>query len=360
MSEIPARETFADSYETARAAFRDTCDRLRLDVDEIVFTGADGEEAIDVAHAGDPAARNKLVVTSGLHGIEGYCGGAAQIEFLQAQAARLDRVHVLVVHGINPSGMRAFRRVNAANVDLNRNMVGEAARRQAPDEIERIIDDWVNGPDKFRRLGALWTPAFLARLAPIGGPRALKTSLAGGQFFNADGLFYGGAALQPELAALTGWLRRALGGGADRALLVDLHSGVGGYGEYQIIAVSPDKERIARIFETRPKLDHTGGGGLHAARGDFVSGAAAVVDAGKVDAAVFECGTGPALATFLALRADNMAHRHFPENRRLRANARRRMRRAFCPPDPRWRAIYVTQAGRILERAVRHLRGEGA
>lgn len=357
MSEIPAPDPIADSYEEARAAFRDTCARLCLEVDEIAFLGEDGGGTIDVAHAGDPASRNKLIVTSGLHGIEGYCGGAAQIAFLAARAAQLDRVHVLVVHGINPSGMRHFRRVNAANVDLNRNMVLAAERERAPDRLERIIDDWVNGPEKFRRLGLLWTPAFLARLAPIGGIGALKQSLAGGQFFNADGLFYGGAVVQPELAALTAWLHQALGGRLDRAILVDLHSGVGGYGESQIIAVTPDKARIARIFETRLDLDHAGGGGLHAARGDFVSGAADALDAERIDAVVFECGTGPALATFLALRADNMAHRHFPENRRLQTRARRCMRRAFCPSDPRWRAIYVTQAGRFLDCAVRHLSG---
>ena len=90
-----------------------------------------------------------LIHCSGTHGIEGYLGSAIQLRFLHElflqNAQRLcttDNVRapptkntpvkkVLLIHAINPYGMRHHRRTNENNVDLNRNVLS--------DELWRMI-----------------------------------------------------------------------------------------------------------------------------------------------------------------------------------------------------------------------------
>ena len=88
------------------------------------------EEEVNVIHC------------SGTHGIEGYLGSAIQLRFLhelflqQEKQLRTNNVHapptkntpvkkVLLIHAINPYGMRHHRRTNENNVDLNRNVLSD-------------------------------------------------------------------------------------------------------------------------------------------------------------------------------------------------------------------------------------------
>jgi len=84
-----------------------------------------------------------FIHSSGTHGIEGYLGSAIQLRFLHElflqNAQRLcttDNVRapptkntpvkkILLIHAINPYGMRHHRRTNENNVDLNRNVLSD-------------------------------------------------------------------------------------------------------------------------------------------------------------------------------------------------------------------------------------------
>ena len=100
------------------------------------------KESIDIIHS------------SGVHGVEGYLGSAIQIRFLHEMFLRneeqlklessgscdstdisqkpenkySDKVRkVLLIHAVNPYGMRHHRRANENNVDLNRNALSPEA-----------------------------------------------------------------------------------------------------------------------------------------------------------------------------------------------------------------------------------------
>jgi hypothetical protein len=95
------------------------------------------EEHIDIIHS------------SGVHGVEGYLGSAIQIRYIHdlilSQHNKGTRAHdisnyklqkVLLIHAINPHGMRHHRRTNVNNVDLNRNALSsqewEVIRKRDP------------------------------------------------------------------------------------------------------------------------------------------------------------------------------------------------------------------------------------
>jgi hypothetical protein len=67
--------------------------------------------------------QNLIIVSTGQHGIEGYVGSAMLKLFIDEFAPRLNSKNtgLLLVHAINPWGMKYNRKVNENGVDLNRN-----------------------------------------------------------------------------------------------------------------------------------------------------------------------------------------------------------------------------------------------
>lgn len=66
-------------------------------------------------------AVNRLVLSSGLHGIEGYVGQIMIEHFINNILGDLEHTEVIIYHPLNPYGLHNDRRFNESNVDLNRN-----------------------------------------------------------------------------------------------------------------------------------------------------------------------------------------------------------------------------------------------
>src|SRR5437588_12273307 len=78
-------ELFSPDYVTARERFRARASRLgwALSALPIGSVGPQGEElTIDVALSPHPKASKAVVISSGLHGVEGYFGSAVQLALL--------------------------------------------------------------------------------------------------------------------------------------------------------------------------------------------------------------------------------------------------------------------------------------
>ncbi len=80
---------------------------------------------MDFAVLGPERAEAGLVLVSGTHGVEGFCGSASQTGLLREGQikAYAERLRVVLVHAHNPYGFAWLRRVNEDNVDLNRNYI---------------------------------------------------------------------------------------------------------------------------------------------------------------------------------------------------------------------------------------------
>jgi hypothetical protein len=119
---------FAARYAEARSRFLGAASAAGLVVQSHPhpLPGRDGELlAMDVARHGRDDAPHLLLLSSGCHGVEGFCGSGVQHALLtdpafhqQADAAG---VAVLYVHALNPHGFSWWRRTTHENIDLNRN-----------------------------------------------------------------------------------------------------------------------------------------------------------------------------------------------------------------------------------------------
>jgi hypothetical protein len=124
MSTDPA-DSFSPDYGVARGRFLRAAEQrgAQLSAYPIEPHGPHGEElCVDVAYIGPRDPEALLVVSSGLHGVEGFAGSAVQHQLLTAQLDGLalpGAVCLLLVHALNPFGTydltRVFRAMRADN-----------------------------------------------------------------------------------------------------------------------------------------------------------------------------------------------------------------------------------------------------
>lgn len=353
-------DRFAANYADARARFLDAAVRAEARVTHFPlagYRGAGGEElAIDVAWVGAPDAAGVLVVSSGVHGVEGFCGSAAQGALLLDTDTRasLDRrgLALLLIHAVNPYGFSHLHRTNEDNIDLNRNAIDfgrplPADAGYAALHALLVPATWPPTAENEAQLGAQ-----LQRL----GQRAFMAAVGSGQYAYADGLFYGGAAPSWSVRTVSEILR-TMAARARRVGWIDVHTGLGPYGHGEKIHVDPSPEAIARARRWWG-ADVTSAGTADSVTGD-VSGPvftlARACCPGEVTAMGLEYGTLPWQDVANALRADAWRRRHPDAPKEIRQLIGRQLRDAFYCDSADWKGMVLGQARVAVLQALRGL-----
>src|SRR5512139_2314786 len=175
---------FAQTYAAARAKFLEAAESAHLDVQPHVhpLPGRDDETlALDVVRDGPADAQHVLLVSSGCHGVEGFCGSGIQVAMLRDKAwraeARAARVAVVYLHALNPPGFSWWRRTTHENCDLNRNFhdfTRPLPRNAGYEELAPLIvpHDWP--PNEAVRAG-------IERYVAAHGMNALQAAISSGQ-----------------------------------------------------------------------------------------------------------------------------------------------------------------------------------
>lgn len=352
-------DCFSSRYEEARAKFRLAAENVG-DVPtpfaHPTRRGAEDEElAMDVAWIGPRDARHLILVTSAMHGAEGFCGSGAQIALLH-DAALLQQcakagAALLLVHAVNPYGFSHMRRVNEDNVDLNRNFMDftrPLPQNPAYAEVAPLL------------LPAHWPPseqdeAALARAIAERGMSWYQAAVSAGQYDDPHGMFYGG-----RVATWSNYtLRRILaryGAGRTSLRWIDIHTGLGPWGYGEPIYMGPDDapqlERTRAIWGQHVTSMYDG-----SSSSANLTGLAwhAVPDTlPNIDFAgiALEFGTLPLPDVLQALRGDHWLHLHPDADNTQRALIRQGMWRAFYGDADDWREGVVEQCTTAVRAAV--------
>ena len=324
---------FEQTYHAARQAFRLEAKQMGAVLDSVTLE-ADGQRAedgseltIDFASWGE--GERCVVMSSGLHGVEGYIGSATQ-RLLMASKPPAGRRYLLI-HAINPWGMVQFRRVNAFNVDLNRNFLppGEPYSG-SPDHYERL-DGLLNPKRSFSQL------EFLARSGwqiLRHGYEPLKQAIAGGQYDYEKGLFWGGDRQQEGSHKLLEAIPKFLEDVED-IIWIDVHSGLGPCGRLTyLLEASTDavvSQRLSAHFGEQVQAWDQQGGVAYAIRGGFPA-ALKRMFGDRLAMLTCEYGTQPSVEILRLLVLENQIVNFGGD--RVRAKAA--MRRAFYPADSDW------------------------
>lgn len=344
-------EAFGTSYAEARAKFRAAAAARGIGVQAHVLPGARGaqgeELATDVALLGVRDAERLLIVTSGTHGVEGFCGSGCQVALVAddafCAAVAKAGIGVLFVHAINPHGFSHLRRVNEDNVDLNRNFrdfTVPIPRNEAYAEVHGFMLPSTWPPDERAR-------AALGAYVRARGAAALQAAVSGGQCDYPDGLFFGGKGPTWSNRTVRAVLREHASK-AKRLVWIDVHTALGpwSHGE-KIYAGHDDPAMLARtraIFGADVTSFYDG-----TSTSAKVAGVVCQAAIGECAGAEFagiglEYGTRPVDVVFDALRADHWLALHPEAPGELRASIKQAMLGAFYDDSVEWQARILAQA----------------
>ncbi len=368
MPDIDGDACFAQDYATARERFGAACAKQRATLWTYgnPTTGPSGEPlTTDAAWFGPAEARRVMVLVSGTHGVEGFCGAAAQLDWIlnDGPGTLPGGVAVLLVHAINPYGFAWLRRVTEEGVDLNRNWIDFNAPlppNAAYDALAKaIVPAAMEGPIYAT------AEAELAEWRAAHGEPAFQVMLNSGQFTQPGGLFYGGT--QPTWARRT--LERIIAdrrlAERDRVAVIDYHTGLGPYGTGEPICghrPGTAGQSLTRAWYgdslTEPFLGTSSSApivglsqyGWLAALGE------------RVTFIALEFGTYPPDVIFQALRAEHSLYTQGDpawgdtETQRIKAA----LRRAYYPAKADWHELVIFRSRQVIRQTLAGLAGETA
>ncbi|MFO0876459.1 MAG: DUF2817 domain-containing protein [Gemmataceae bacterium] len=350
---------FSPDYVTARQRFREGADRLgwQREAHRLEGVGPRGEElAVDVARSPGEGPGPLLVVSSGVHGVEGFFGSAVQVALLEQWARQPPAVQCLFLHGLNPHGFAWLRRFNENNVDLNRNFLLPGERYEGVPEHYPELEPMLNP----RRPPVWWDPFTLRALGAIArhGMANMRQAVASGQYAYPRGLFYGGDGPSWLVRLLEAHLGRWLGGSTD-VVHLDFHTGLGRYGTWKLLIdyrlTEAQRARLTAWYGSDSFAEDGLGDTHYVARGGFGRWCAS---RGLAPAYLFACaefGTYGPLKMLAGMRAENQAHHWGDPAGASTAQARQRLRQLFCPDAADWRTRVIADSVALVNRAAQGL-----
>lgn len=350
---------FSADYADARRKFLSACKtagaRLRAYANPL--QGPRGEElSTDVAWIGPDNARTVLASISATHGVEGFCGSAAQIDWLahgggdQLPAG----MAALLIHAINPHGFAWLRRVNEDGVDLNRNHIDFSQPLPTNPGYDELADALV--PKEIEGPVLEAADAKLAAFRAKHGDRAYRIARAGGQYTHATGHSYGGT--RPTWSRLT--TERIIAdyrlAARDAVAVVDFHTGLGPFGYGEPISDDPPDTlaaRRARAWYGDSVTSPTGGTSSSPPVIGHSGHTWARLLGERVVYTTLEFGTYSLDNGLKALRGDYWVHNrgamdwNAADTRRVKAA----IRKHFFPDTEDWKEMVLFRSRQILRQA---------
>jgi len=300
-----------------------------------------------------------VVVSSGIHGVEGFFGSAVQAALLEDVLGGwvpAEDAALVLIHALNPYGFAWLRRVNEENVDLNRNFLREGEAYEGSPDGYGALDVLLNPPEPPSTLSRLlFVPRAVLKILRHGMP-ALKNAVAGGQYDYPKGLFFGGAGPSRTQAILHTELPRWVGS-CRKVMHVDLHTGLGANATYKLFVDHPwgsdAATSLGRVFgaDVVEPWEPVRGTSYNI-RGGLGTWCKARLPAVEYDVLTAEFGTTHVLRVVAALHDENRAHQWGGPEHAATEPAKRALRDVFAPPDRTWRDAVVPQGIQIVQRAM--------
>ena len=246
-----------------------------------------------------------------------------------------------------------LRRVDEDNVDVNRNFLDHAAPHPRNPDYDGLYA--ALNPERLDAETLRACLEELRRFESERGSAAAYRALSGGQYRHPRGVQYGGQAPVWSNRALRSlWARHAAG--AEVAVFLDVHSGLGPRGTGLLLQTAPETSAAAALGRALwPDVirSEPGPGGDAA----LVSGLIGPAFVGAHPEAaslglVLEFGTRDMLQVLLAVQADNWLAQHGSRDSAEGRAISARMREAFFVEEDDWKEKVCQRAREVVERAL--------
>ncbi len=351
---------FSDDYFEARDKFLFAARVAGAKVKSVAhpLPAPNGETIhMDIAEYGPDDAQTGVLIVAGVHGPEAYCGSGIQIQMLRSPEimAKYADVKLIFVHGHNPYGWAWCRRVDENNIDINRNYV-DFSKPYSVNKDYKLVQHLFM-PDDFDEAAEQAIYDWIAEH----GQKKFATTAMVGQRIDENGLFYGG--LRPSWTNQT--FRREvlpLLAPQKKALLIDLHTGLGDYADGIILHVYPKDSPRAKMFNKW--YDNKVDGGMDVLDNDKVdyenSGSTvASFESFYPDkdtcAMVVEYGTGDLSKILMALIKDNWLHVKGDLDSAKGKAIKKELLHMLYPNTEEWKTGVWKHASWVLDKTAEHI-----
>ncbi len=350
---------FPATYSDGRARFLSACLDAGVEVTSYrnPESGPQGEALFtDATLLGASDAEDIVVVTSSTHGVEGFAGSGIQVGLLRDEHAPRPPAGkaLLLVHTINPWGMAWLRRENEDNVDLNRNFVDhEGGNYPENDLFEELVEHLV--PKVWNDEAFETYKAAIASLNEKYGEVAVRKAMHKGQYRHARSIHYGGREAtwsSRTLSAICGHYLQ----GARRAVLIDVHTGLGPYGYGELMTPSKPGEPVYDLFfdwygeqvhsTTAGTSDYAG------SKGSILAGFRPPVDDLQWAAIGLEYGTREREHMRRCMLANTWLHTYGELDSDLGRRIKHDVKDASYPDEPQWKRLVWERGREVVEIAL--------
>jgi len=321
-----------------------------------------------------------LIITSGLHGIEGHTGSAVQNMLidkflLNKPSTDVSDFAFLWIHSLNPYGHKHNRRVNENNIDLNRNFVldeglfsDESSRHNV---AYKRFNDFLNPPVSYKKnlLNQFKYFGNIIKLIGKNGIKMFRQAVLQGQYEFEKGIFFGGKSFQAQKSFIDQILEEYISA-YDENILIDIHTGYGYRGELHLIGMDayPHPEILEKLRYIYPESNIEA---ADAGAGDFYKINGALFDymyhkiskkGKKLYPIAWEFGTNDNIKTLKSLSSlqtmiyENQIFHHGAVNPESEEKIKRDYRELFYPQSEKWRKRVLEKSSRTFELLLKKLK----
>ncbi len=345
---MPESTTFSVDYNTARKRFRQAAQSLGWQLESHPVYQ---DLTMDVACSSGTDHQPTIIISSGLHGAEGFFGSAAQLSLLANPLS--SAVRWVFIHALNPYGFAHLRRCNEDNIDLNRNFLlpGESYSGSPPEYS--TIDAWLNPAHPHSRFDLFWWQAIGSVLRQ--GFKTMQQAIGEGQYEFPQGLMFGGKAPSRTLLILQENLERWVGN-TSHVLHLDFHTGLGKSGTYQLLmdtAISaPKLQQLQKYFGSHSIVSDQGDK-AYTPRGSIGKWCQQRLSPMPYTYFCAEFGTYSSLWVLSGLRRENQTH-HWPNLAvaTVSPESKQYFQELFCPQSAVWRRQVIQHSQLLVAQSV--------
>jgi hypothetical protein len=249
------------------------------------------------------------------------------------------------------------RRVNANNVDLNRNFCLHPEGHSENAGYDKYYDllnpkdlDPEAEQERLTQLGQIAAEEGLAKMQAI---------ISSGQYKHPTGIQFGGAQREPE-NEIVRTITRTMLKGIPKVTWVDFHTGLGVSATVELMFAdlegTPAFARGQRVFGERARSIRGSGSVSADLNGVLAYGVESELGADtELTIAMAEFGTHNPLRVFMAFRADNWLQQHgdlgSPQAQQIKAE----LKEAFCPEAAEWKQEVLRVGADVIDKALHGL-----
>ena len=363
---------FQNSYDECRKNFILSANKINKKFQKVTISKLKIESKKDpdltINYCYVPAQKKSkrlLILSSGVHGIEGYVGSAVQQMFMEDLLVNmnLSEMGVLLIHGMNPYGFKYNRRVTENNVDLNRNCSNDIKLYKSINAGYSDLYTMLNpkGEVSLKSVKNMFFQVNAIQKIIQYSMGTLRQAILQGQYQYPEGLYFGGNELEPSIRAITPVLKQIAKNYAV-VFNIDLHTGYGARGTLHLFPNPINDKKLKNDLETifsGNHIDWGDGDDFYTVTGDFTSYIGRIIPKQYYIPMVFEFGTLDSQTTMGSIRSlhnmivENQGFHHNYKTEKDETKINKGVLEMYYPSSENWKSKAIEDAKIILSKSMK-------